>query len=182
MSGSTAPGAGAEVLDLGGSPGGRGGPTWSRRTWATLGVVAALLLAGAWLVEDRWRGSTEAALERCRSGAAEQVVATERSLASMADYLRPGLLTVPVEARDSLYVAMSEAAVDDVPRVREALATCRAVDASWVHRDLQRRRDDYVDHLTRTLDLLESVVADGRLYYRDTPELDAQRERLLGDG
>ncbi len=144
--------------------------------------MVALLLAGAWLVEDRWRGSTETALERCRSEAAEQVATTERSLASMADYLRPGLLSVPIEARDSLYVAMSEAAVDDLPRVREALDTCRAVEPSWVHPDLQRRRDDYVDHLARTLDLLEGVVVDGRLYYRDTPELDAQRARLFGSG
>ncbi|QIK65908.1 hypothetical protein G7072_05760 [Nocardioides sp. HDW12B] len=177
-----APGGGAEVLELGGPSRARRGPSWSRRTWTVLGVVTALLLAGAWLVEDRWRGSSEAALERCRSEAAEQVAAAERSLASMADYLRPGLLTVPAQARDSLYVAMSEAAVDDLPRVQTALDTCRAVDPSWVHPDLQRRRDDYVDHLARRVDLLEGVVADGRSYYRDDPELEAERERLFGTG
>ena len=101
--------------------------------------------------------------------ATEQVAATEKSLATMADYLRPGLLSVPIEARDSLYVAMSEAAVDDVPRVRAALDSCRAVDASWIHPDLQQRRDDYVGYLTDTVALLETVVEDGRLYYRDTP-------------
>lgn len=170
---------GAEVLELGGPATPRREPSWSRRTWTVLGVLATLLLAAAWLVEDRWRGSTEAALERCRSEAAAQVAATDRALATMADYLRPGLLTVPVEGRDSLYVAMSEAALDDVPRVRAALETCRAVDPTWVHPDLQRRRDDYVDHLVATLAVLEDVVADGRLYYRDTPELDAERERLF---
>ncbi len=128
------------------------------------------------------RDATEADLARCRTEATEQVAATERSLASMADYLRPGLLAVPIEARDSLYVAMSEAAVDDVPRVRAALESCRSVDPSWIHPDLQRRRDDYVGYLTETVALLETVAADGRLYYRDTPELDAERDRLFGTG
>ena len=143
---------------------------------------SVLLLTTGWVVEDRQRDATEADLARCRVVATERVTETERSLASMADYLRPGLLAVPAEARDSLYVAMSEAAVDDVPRVQEALDGCRAVDASWFHPDLQQRRDDYVAHLSQTLAMLESVVEDGRLYYRDTPELDAERERLFGTG
>ena len=90
---------------------------------------------------------------------------------------------MPIEARDSLYVAMSEAAVDDVPRgAARPWSSARAVDPSWIHPDLQRRRDDYVGYLTETVALLETVVADGRLYYRDTPELDAERERLFGTG
>lgn len=186
-----------DVLELGGTGGatrrgadggpvGRrprlGGPSsrWSRRTWSIVVAVGLLVLATGWVVEDRMRGATEVELERCRTVATEQVAATEKSLATMADYLRPGLLSVPIEARDSLYVAMSEAAVDDVPRVRAALDSCRAVDASWIHPDLQQRRDDYVGYLTDTVTLLETVVEDGRLYYRDTPELDAERDRLFG--
>lgn len=186
-----------DVLELGGAGGaGRGGgerdgrrsrlqrrhSPWSRRTWSVVVAAGLLVVTSGWVVEDRLRDSTEVALERCRTVATEQVAATEKSLATMADYLRPGLLSVPVEARDSLYVAMSEAAVDDVPRVRRALETCRAVDATWLHPDLQQRRDDYVGYLTETVALLETVVEDGRLYYRDTPELDAGRERLFGTG
>lgn len=144
-------------------------------------VAGLLVVATGWVVEDRLRGATEVELERCRTVATEQVAATEKSLATMADYLRPGLLSVPIEARDSLYVAMSEAAVDDVPRVRAALDSCRAVDASWIHPDLQQRRDDYVGYLSDTVALLETVVEDGRLYYRDTPDLDAERDRLFGE-
>lgn len=132
------------------------------------------------VVEDRVRGSEETALAACRATAAETLAAADERFAVMAAYLRPGLLTVPEAARASLLVVMSDTAADYAPRVEAALETCAAVRPVWFHRDLAARRDAYVDHLSATAELLRSIQGDGGRYYRDTPELDAERLRLFG--
>jgi hypothetical protein len=152
---------------------------WSRRTWVVgLSALAAVLTVG-WLVDDRARTAGEETLAACTAQAEVALARQEERFEFMADYLRPALLALPVEGRDSLYALMSRTASENVPRVRAALDRCTEVQPAWFHPDLRSRRDAVVDHLSATVTVVESIEADGERYYRDTPELDAQRRALF---
>jgi hypothetical protein len=173
MSQGTAPGPAADVVEFDGRRG------WSRRTWVVALTVLGAVLGAAWVWQDRARAAVEAELATCATGAEAALQRQDERFEYMADYLRPALIALPVEGRDSLYALMARTASESVPRVREALDTCRGVQASWVHRDLRSRRDALVEHLAATVTVLQAIEEDGREYYRDTPELDAQRDELF---
>lgn len=98
----------------------------------------------------------------------------------MADYLRPALLSMPGAARDSLFALMAETADTRRVGVRSALDTCNDVTSVWFHPGTRQRRDAVVTHLVHTVELLDAIALDGRAYYRDTPALNAERERVFG--
>lgn len=155
---------------------------WSRRTWVVALTALTAVLAVGWLVEDRARTAGEEALAACTAQAEVALTRQEERFEFMADYLRPALLALPVEGRDSLYALMARTASENVPRLRAALDLCAEVRPAWFHPDLGSRRDAVVEHLTATVAVVESIESDGERYYRDTPELDAQRRALFGGG
>jgi hypothetical protein len=155
---------------------------WSRGTRVAVVVALVAVPVVGLVAEDRLRSEQEQALADCRAEGAEALRRAEARLQATADYLRPGLLAVPEAARDSLYVAMSDAAADREPDLLDARASCAAVSPSWFHPGLQERRDAYVAHLSASIDQVAAIRGDGRLYYRDTPELDDERDRLFGEG
>lgn len=166
-------GAAADVVEFDGRRG------WSRRTWAVVLAVVSLLIGAAWLVEARTRARDQEAVATCAAVAEDALRGQDERFEFMADYLRPAMLALPVGGRDSLYALMSRTAAESSPRVRGALATCERVEPAWFHPDLRSRRDALVEHLAATVSLLRSIESDGRRYYQDTPELDAQRTELF---
>jgi hypothetical protein len=175
MSQGVGSGAEPDVLQLDGRRG------WSARTWVAVSGVLAAVLAVGWVVEDRARASAEETLAACSTQAQSALERQTERFEFMADYLRPAMLALPVDGRDSLYGLMSRTAAEMAPPVRDALETCRRVDPAWYHPDLTSRRDALVDHLAATVTLLEAIETDGRQYYQDTPELDAARRELFPD-
>lgn len=153
---------------------------WNGRTWAVVLAMLALVLTIGWVWHDRSRATAEEALSACTAQAREALRIQDQRFEFMADYLRPALLSLPPEGRDNLYDLMARTAAEAAPRVRDAGAACERVQASWAHPDLRTRRDDLVRHLSETLAVLRTVELDGRRYYEDRPELDAERAALLG--
>jgi uncharacterized membrane-anchored protein YhcB (DUF1043 family) len=152
---------------------------WSRRTWVTALSALAVVLTVGWVVEDRTRATSEKALAACTAQAEDALTRQEERFEFMADYLRPAMLALPAGGRDSLYALMSRTAAESAPRVATALDRCAGVRPAWFHPDLRSRRDAVVEHLATTLAVVEQIEADGERYYRDTPELDAQRRALF---
>jgi hypothetical protein len=173
MSHGSAPGAAPDVVEFDGRHG------WSRRTWVVAVTVIGAVLGAGWLWQDRARSAGEAALATCTTTAREALQRQDERFEYMADYLRPALIALPVEGRDSLYGLMARTAAESAPRVREALDACRDVETSWFHPDLRSRRDALVEHLAATVTVLQTIEDDGREYYRDVPDLDAQRDELF---
>lgn len=167
--------ADADVVEYDGRRG------WSRRTWLVVLAVLSAVTCVGWVVGDRAREADETALAACSNRAEAALERKDERFEFMADYLRPAMLALPVEGRDSLYGLMSRTATETAPPVRRALETCARIRPAWFHPDLQSRRDAVVEHLTESITVVESIEEDGRRYYQDTPELDAQRSELFGD-
>lgn len=140
-------------------------------------LVAAVLVGGAWYVDQRVTSRESAAVDGCEHRLRVASALSERQLGLLTNYVQPAERSA--EGVQELHLAdlMAERAGRVLPGVQRADRICRAVTVRPWHFALVQRRDAARAYSGALVTLLQTVAAQGRTPFRDDATLVRLRAR-----
>jgi hypothetical protein len=151
-------------------------PPWrpSRRL-AVLLVLVVVAGGFAWYADHRSRASEAAALSACEQRLRNASAHADLRLGAVADMLRPALVTTEGVQQHHLADLMASPARLVLPQVQRAHQQCHRVSLHPWHFSLVSRRDAASAYAGALVTLLQTVAAQGRIYFRDDSTLQRLR-------
>ena len=142
----------------------------SRRTWALVAVLVAVLLAVG-LDDRRVHAAESARVEGCAAATVAARAFADRRVSAMATYVRPAYAgRQTTRTRAALARLVGGAARDSSGPLTAARATCGRLDVRPWHGDLRSRVEACLVTLDARLRWLDEVARDGGEAFRSAPD------------